>query len=182
MSKLIGPMLLLAAAVTMLGCAQQPAATAAVVEDKTYAVTPPSLKVKAGIISGEVIEMAVTERVDKTSGKVVSPAKLTGKLRLTNTSANQTVRLVSGKIRFIDGQGQAIKLEDTRTEPILRFSSYSNERLDPGQDATQSIDVDFPAEALQAKRLKDIRIELAYIPSPYQEQTVDFTVSIGAGK
>jgi hypothetical protein len=39
--------------------------------------------------------------------------------------------------------------------------------------------VDFPAEALKAKRLKEIRLELAYIPSPYQEETVNFVVSIG---
>jgi hypothetical protein len=44
------------------------------------------------------------------------------------------------------------------------------------------LDVEFPAEALKAKKLKEIRLELAYIPSPYQEETVNFTVSIGEGK
>jgi hypothetical protein len=39
--------------------------------------------------------------------------------------------------------------------------------------------VDFPAEALKAKKLKEIRLELAYIPSPYQEEAVNFIVSIG---
>ena len=53
---------------------------------------------------------------------------------------------------------------------------------DPGQEATQSLDVEFPAEALKAKRLKEIRLEFAYIPSPYQEEMVSFAVSIGAGK
>ena len=38
---------------------------------------------------------------------------------------------------------------------------------DPGQEASQPLDVDFPAEALKAKKLKEIRLELAYIPSPY---------------
>jgi hypothetical protein len=42
--------------------------------------------------------------------------------------------------------------------------------------------VDFPAAALKAKKLKEIRLELAYIPSPYQEETVNFTVSIGEGE
>jgi len=72
-----------------------------------------------------------------------------------------------------------MKLEETRTEPTIKFATYGSERLDPGQDATQSVDVDFPAEALKAKKLKEIRIELAYIPSPYKEETVNFTVSIG---
>ena len=53
---------------------------------------------------------------------------------------------------------------------------------DPGQEATQSLDVEFPAEALKAKMLKEIRLEFAYIPSLYQEETVNFAVSIGASK
>ena len=184
MSKWIGLTVLAAAvAVMALGCAQQPSATAAGVEEKTYKVTPASMTVKAGILTGEVTEMKVTERIEKGSDRVVSPAKLTGTLRLKNTSANQTVRLIEGKLLYIDAQGQPIKLEDARAEPTLKFGAYgNNDRLDPGQEATQSLDVDFPAEALKAKRLKEIRLELAYIPSPYREETVNFSVSIGEGK
>ena len=171
-----------AMAVITAGCSQGPSGTAAVIEDKTYTVTPASVNVKAGIVTGQVTEMKVTERVEKGSGRVVSPAKLTGTLKLKNTSANETVRLIAGKIQYIDAQGQPIKLEGTRTEPTLKFATYGSERLDPGQDATQSLDVEFPAEALKAKKLKEIRLELAYIPSPYREETVNFTVSIGEGK
>ena len=162
-----------------LGPAQKPAATAAVIEDKTYTVTPASMKVKAGIITGEVTDLKVTERVEKGSDRVVSAATLSGMLRLKNTSTNQTVRLVAGKIQYIDAQGQPIDLEMARTQPAVKFAASGSERLDPGQEATQSLDVDFPAEALKAKRLKEIRLELAYIPSPYTEETVNFTVSIG---
>jgi uncharacterized membrane protein YeaQ/YmgE (transglycosylase-associated protein family) len=163
----------------VLGPAPQPAATAAVIEDKTYTVTPAAMKVKAGIVTGEVTEMQVTERVEQISGRVVSAAKLTAKLVLKNSSANQTVRLVTGTIQYIDVQGQPIKLEESRTAPTVKFATYNSDRLDPGQEATQSLDVDFPAEALKAKKLKEIRLELAYIPSPYHEETVNFIVSIG---
>jgi hypothetical protein len=163
----------------LVGRSGQPAATAAVVEDKTYSVTPATMKVKAGIVSGDITEMKITERIEQGTGRVVAPAKLTAKVVLKNGSANQTVRLVAGKIQYIDAQGQPIKLEESRTEPTLKFSTYNAERLDPGQEATQSLDVDFPAEALKAKKLKEIRLDLAYIPSPYHEQTVNFIVSIG---
>ena len=183
MSKWIGATILATAvAVMTLGCAQGPSATAVTIGDKTYAVTPASVKVTAGILMGEVTEMKVTERVEKGSDRVVSPAKLTGTLKLKNTSANETVRLVAGKILYIDAQGQPIKLEESRTEPVVKFATYGNERLDPGQDGTQSLDVEFPAKALKAKKLKEIRLELAYIPSPYREESINFTVSIGAGK
>ena len=166
-----------------LAPAPQPAATAAVIEDRTYTVTPAAMKVKAGIVTGEVTNMKVTERVEQGSGRVVASAKLTAIVSLKNSSENQTVRLVAGTIKYIDAQGQPIKLEDTRTEPTLKFATYgSSDRLDPGQEATQSLDVDFPAEALKAQKLKEIRLELAYIPSPYREETIHFIVSIGEGK
>ena len=168
-----------AVAAMTLGCSQQPSGTATVIEDKTYTVTPASVAVKAGILTGEVTEMKVTERVEKGSGRVVSPAKLTGSLKLKNSSKDQAVRLITGKIQYIDTQGQPIRLVEGRTDPLIKFATYGAERLDPGQDATQSVDVDFPAEALKAKKLKEIRLELTYIPSPYKEETVNFTVVIG---
>jgi uncharacterized membrane protein YeaQ/YmgE (transglycosylase-associated protein family) len=165
-----------------LGPVSQPAAVAAAIEERTYAVTPASLKVKAGILTGEITEMKVADRIEKGSDRIVNAAKLTGMLRLKNTSSNQTIRLLDGKLRYIDTQGQPIKLEDGRAEPILKFTQYGSERLDPGHEAFQSLDVEFPAEALKAQRLKEIRLEFAYIPSTYREETVNFAVSIGAGK
>lgn len=61
----------------------------------------------------------------------------------------------------------------------LKFQTYGTDRLDPGPEATQSLDVDFPAEALKAKKLREIRLELVYIRSPYHEETVKFIVAIG---
>jgi len=48
-----------------------------------------------------------------------------------------------------------------------------------GQEATQPMDVDFPAEALRAKRVKEIRLDLVYIPVPYRDETVRLNVTIG---
>jgi uncharacterized membrane protein YeaQ/YmgE (transglycosylase-associated protein family) len=179
----LGTALVAIVAWLILGPVQQPAATATPIEERTYAVKPAALNVKAGIVSGELTELRVTERVEKGSDRIVTAAKLTGTLRLKNTSANQTVRLLEGKLLYIDPKGQPIKLEAARTEPTFKFAAYgSSERLDPGQEAIQPLDVDFPAEALQPKGLKEIRLEFAYIPSPYREETVNFAVSIGPGK
>ena len=114
-----------------LGPVSQPAAVAAAIEEKTYAVTPASMKVKAGIVTGEITEMKVAERVEKGSDRIVTAAKLTGTLRLKNTSTNQTVRLLEGKLRYIDTQGQPIKLENARSEPTLKFATYGSESISP---------------------------------------------------
>jgi hypothetical protein len=171
-----------ATAAMTAGCSPPSTAVAATINEKVYTVTPDSLKVRAGIVSGEVTEMKVMERVEESSGKVATPAKLTGKLVLRNVSADQTVRLIGGKILYIDSLGQPIKLDDNRTEPTIRIAqSYgsSSDRLDPGQDATHVLDAEFPAAALKAKKLKEIRLDLAYIPSPYKQESLKFPVSIG---
>jgi hypothetical protein len=157
-------------------------AGAFVIEDKTYAVTPASMTVKCGIITGEISDLRVTERIDKDSNRVVSPAKLTGTLRLENSSANRAVHLVETKFLFIDAQRQPIKLEAARADPRVTFTTHGEERLDPGQESSQALEVEFPVEALKANKLKEIRLELSYIPSPFREETVNFGVSIGAGK
>jgi len=169
-------------ATTVVGCSKQESAATPVVNDKVYSVTPDSAKVVAGIVTGELTEMKVTERVEEGTGRVVDPAKLTGKLVLKNTSADQTVRLIAGNILYIDVQGQPIKLKEGRTEPTISIaSSYgSAERLDPGKEVTQTVDANFPVEALKAKKLKEIRLGLSYIPSPFMEEKLDFTVSIAA--
>ena len=168
-------------AATMAGCSPQPKAAAAVVKDKVYTVTPDTLTVKAGMVSGEVTELKVTERVEEGTGKVETPAKLSGKLVLKNNSSDQSMRLVAGRISYIDAQGKPLKLEDNRTEPTLRVSSSygTTDRLDPGQDSAQAVDAEFPAAALKAKRLKEIRMELTFIPTPFREATLTFPVSIG---
>src|SRR4030095_8477112 len=64
----LGAALVAAVGWMILGPSVQPAATATSVgEDKTYAVTPAAMKVKAGIVTGEVTAMKVTERVEQGS-------------------------------------------------------------------------------------------------------------------
>lgn len=164
-----------------LGCSPKQAVAAPAINDKIYSVTPASLTVRAGVLTGVVTDMKVTERVEEGTGRIASPAKLTGTLVLKNISTDQSVRLVDAKILYIDAQGNRIKLEKDRTEPTIKVAaSYgSSDRLDPGQNTTQLVDVDFPVAALKAKKLKDIRVDLSYIPSQYKEEKLSFAVSIG---
>lgn len=171
-----------AVAAALLGCTpQQPRALTAI-EDKVYPVTPTAMTVKTGIVTAELTEMKVTERVEKESGKIDTPAKLSATLKLVNSSSDQTVRLIGGKMVYIDMQGQPIKVEEARTEPVIRFTSVSSSQLDPGQDATQSIDVDFPTEALKTKKLKQIRLDLTYAPTAYRQETANVVVSISGSE
>jgi len=183
-TRLAAGSLTTALALTILGCTTKPQAPEAVAEDKVFAVTPAQEQVKAGIITGEMADMKVTERVEKASGQVDTPPQLTGTLTLKNSSSDQSASAIAGKVQYIGADGKPIALEDGRSNLSISPNSYGtgSERLDPGQDTTTSVNVDFPAAALAAKKLKEIRLELTYIPSAYKDETVDLPVSIAAGR
>jgi hypothetical protein len=172
-----------AASAMLAACTPQAPTAMAAVNDKVYTVTPSAMQVKAGIVTGDVTDMKVTERVEDGTGRVATPAKLTGKLSLKNTSSDQTMRLIGGKISYIDMQGKPIAMEDNRTAPSVQVASTgyssSSDRLDPGQSSSHMLDAEFPVAALKAKNLKEVRLELAFIPSQFREETLNFTVSIG---
>ena len=168
-----------AIAAALGGCSTKSPTAAAVIEDRMYPLTPAAMTVKTGIVTAELSEMKVTERVEKGSGRVDTPAKLTAKLKLTNASSDQTVRLISGKLLYLDTQGQPIKVEEARIEPVMRFSSMSSSQLDPGQDTSQSIDVDFPTAALKGKKLGRIRLDIVYAPTAYRQETASVAISLG---
>lgn len=175
-------MLAAAAATALAGCSPPTTEKSAVIEDKIYVVAPDQIKLQTGILLGEVTEMTVVERVEQGTGRVDSAAKLKGKLKLTNGSTDQSVKLINGRILFIDEQGQPILVDDKRTEPRIAFSgSYNSpDRLDPGQDTTQDVDVNFPAEALKGKALKEIRLEVEYLPTAYRKDTASFNVTVNS--
>ncbi len=169
-------------AVVTMGCAQRQPEAVTAIEERVYAVTPASIEIQTGIMKGQLTEMRVTERVEKESGKVVSPAKLSGKLVLTNNSVDQTVRLIEGQIRFVDATGQPMNPEDKQIQSAaVKFTGYGTaERLDPGESATQSVDVDVPAEALKADAMKGMQLDLVYLPASYRMERMSLPMTLGA--
>ncbi len=136
---------------------------------QAFAITPASAPVRAGIVAGEIAELRVKDG---------DAARLLGTLFLRNTSERHSVRLVSGTIRFLDSRWSPIRFHDGRTAASFTFSASGTERLDPGHEARQGVEVPCPAEALEAGALKGLRLEIAYVSSPVREEAVSFAVSI----
>src|SRR5258708_32100645 len=97
-------------------------------EDKTYTLTPVSVTVQAGIVTGEVADLQVAKRVEP---------RLTGTLRLRNTSASHSVRLVAGKNQYLDDQWQPMKLGDAPTDAKFPFPAPGKVRRRPRLAAAQ---------------------------------------------
>jgi hypothetical protein len=160
---------------------QGPSLASVAFEEKSYTITPAAVEVHAArIIAGEITDMRVVQRVERISGRVISPPRLMGTLRLWSSSMTHSVRLVVAKIQYLDDQWCPIKLDDSRTHGTFKFATDGIEWIDPGQKAIHAIDVAFPAEALKARKLARLRLEIGYVSSPYREEMVSFAVSIGS--
>jgi hypothetical protein len=169
------------AALALAACGQQAGQSttaAAQPVEKTFTLTPSTTQMKVDFLVGQLQQLTITERLDAKTGSVVDAPELRGTLKIKNTSHDQAARLTAGKLVFLDAKGQVIPLSKERGEAALTFNAYEAQRLDPGQEISQSIDVPFPRAGLQADGVQTVRLDLTYLPAPVREQSVDTPVSL----
>ena len=173
-----------AVAAGVAGCSNKgPEASAPQVSEKVFNVTPATVKVKAGIVGGELSGMRVTERVEEGTGRVDYGPRLSGRLVLRNLSRDQSVLVDGGKLFYADSADQPIAMPAESSAPTIRLGDSYNTtsaRLDPGQELTRDIDVDFPGEALKAGKLREIRVQLHYTAAPFRRDLLEFPVALSA--
>ncbi len=164
----------------LAACSQQQVQSSAAPEPvtKTFTLTPGATPVKVDFLTGQLQNLTVTERVDPKTGKPVDRPELRGTLKLTNGSSDQSVRLLTGKLLFLDGKGQVIPIAKGRGDTSFNFNSYETQRLDPGKETSVSIDIPFPQAGLQANNLQNVRVDLTYLPTEYKEQAVTVPVAV----
>lgn len=168
-------------ALTLAACSQQSGQTAVAPtsqEEKSFTLTPDSTSVKIAFLTGQLQDLRITERVERGTGKMVDPPWLHATLKLVNVSTDQAARLISGKLLYLDAQGNPIALAKDRRDTSFTFSTYQTDRLDPGMETSQAIEVPFPTTAVKEKELRGIRLQLTYTPLPYKEESVTIPVSL----
>jgi hypothetical protein len=160
------------------GCSQEQTASEPRIIEQTAALAPATLPVTIGPLNGELSELSVLRRVDESTGNTVYAPQLRGTLILRNTSEDVAVRLVGGQVTYLGAEGKPIALAAGRGDTAFSFSTYSNERLDPGKETRHSLDLPFPAGAFEGG-LRQIKLDLDYLPIPYQEGTVTVGMTVG---
>ncbi len=148
-------------------------------EDKTIALKPESGTWKVGLLVGEFQKPRVDERVEQGTGKIVDPPMLRATVKLTNTSSDQTVRIMSGKVEYLGPDGKAIPLSEQRRDTSFTFNAYQSESLDPGKETSTQIEVPFPTAALANNELRSIRVDLKYTALPFRDEHVDVPTTVG---
>ena len=170
-------------AVLALGVAacsqQQNQSTAATTQpvEKSYTLVS-SAPMKVDFLTGQFEGLTITERIDPKTNDVVDRPELRGTLKLKNDSKDQSARLLGGSLVFLDAKGQVIPVGKDRGDTSFTFSAYETQRLDPGKETSQMIDVPFPRAGLKAGEIHSIRLDLNYLPSVYRAQSVDYPVSL----
>ena len=96
-------------------------------------------------------------------------------LTMSNDSRDHAARLLGGKIEYIDETGKPIAMTGTS----FMFMKVAANRLDPGQTVSQPIEIAFPPTALKPDTLREVSLELTYLPIPYQTDTVSVPVYLG---
>jgi len=167
-------------AIGVAACSQQQSqSTAATTQpvEKSYTLVS-SAPMKVDFLTGQFEGLTITERLDPKTNDVVDRPELRGTLKLTNDSKDQSARLLGGSLVFLDAKGQVIPVGKDRGDTSFTFSAYETQRLDPGKETSQMIDVPFPRAGLKAGEIHSIRLDLNYLPSVYRAQSVDYPVSL----
>jgi hypothetical protein len=153
----------------------QSAAASSQLDEKTILLKPSVTFVKSSFLTGELRDLRVVERVEHGTGKAVSTPLLRATLTVTNDSESQAARLLGGKIDYIDSKGMQIQIAHT----AFPFIGVPSDRLDPGMHTSQVIDVPFPSAALNPNAIREVSLELIYLPITYREDTVKIPVYLG---
>jgi hypothetical protein len=167
-------------ALGVAACSQQQSQStvaAAQPVEKSYTLAS-GAPMRVDFLTGRFEGLTITERIDPKTKDVVDRPELRGTLKLKNDAKDQSARLLGGRLVFLDAKGQVIPIAKDRGDTSFTFSAYETQRLDPGQETAQTIDVPFPRAGLQAGEIHAIRLDLNYLPTAYRAQSVDYPVSL----
>jgi hypothetical protein len=143
--------------------------------EKVIPLKPSVTFVRASFLTGEIVGLRVVEKIQPETGTVVGSPMLEATLTVSNDSRDHAARLLGGKIEYIDATGKLIPMAGTS----FVFTVKTPDRLDPGQSVSQPIAIAFPLVALKPDALREVSLELTYLPIPYQTDTVNVPVYLG---
>jgi hypothetical protein len=130
-------------------------------------------------LAGGPQDLKGTERVAHGTGKVVEPPRLHATLKLENALTDPRARFLVGKVEYVDVVGKPIASPEVRSDTSFTLPSYQPDCPGPGMDVLQGAEVPSPSPALLGRKLRDIRLDLTFIPMASKEQTVQVHVSAG---
>ncbi len=163
-------------ALGLAACSGQPSAAARPVR-KLFTLTPRTPAVTLGFLTAQLLEVTIRDGVDSKGGGATGQPDLHATLLVRNRSADQSARLIRGRLIYLDAKGQRIPLPRARGSTSFDFPPFDT-RLAPGRKTSLVIDVPFPRTGLQPNTLRSVRLSLTYLPTPFLRQAANVPVAV----
>jgi hypothetical protein len=161
-------LLSLSLVIGLLGCAKEKKVETPKQERITKNLVPPKAEVKGQNFLVELSDLQAAMNVDIASKEIVETPTLRGHIKITNQSKD-ILDIQGITLEYLDEAGKPIIFKSG--EKISKVSSYWK-AIKPGENFEGSIDATIPRTAIKEKALGKIEINMVYIPSPLERETL----------
>jgi hypothetical protein len=155
-------------AIGFFGCAREKKAEAPKQEQVTKNLVPPKAEVKGQNFLVDLSGLQLVMQEDTASKKIVETPSLQGNIKITNQSQD-VMAIQAVTVEYLDEAGKPIGFESG--EKIAKANLYLS-TLKPGETTEGSLDVTIPKKAIEGKTLAKMEINVVYIPSPLNRETL----------
>jgi hypothetical protein len=160
----------LCVAIGFLGCAKEQKVEAPKQERITKNLVPSKAEVRGQNFLVELSDLEVVMDVDKASKEIVETPSLRGHIKITNQSKD-ILDIQAVTLEYLDESGKPIPFKSG--EKIAKVSLFLK-AIKPEEITEGSLDVTIPRMAIKEKALGKIEINLVYVPSPLNRETLTF--------
>lgn len=159
--------------IAFFGCAKEK-----VEEPKQERITkkliPPKAEVKGTNFLIEVSDLEVITIQDKASKEIVDTPNLRGRIKITNKS-NDNLDIQALTLEYLDVAGKPIDFQPG--EKITKANLYF-QVIEPEKSFGGQLDVTIPMKAIKENTLGKIEVNLVYVASPLNRETITFPEKI----
>jgi hypothetical protein len=174
-SKKIFTVIALCLAIGIFSCAKERKVEAPTQEQITKNLVPPKAEVKGQNFLVELSDLQVLTTVDIASKKIVETPSLRGHIKITNKSKD-ILDIQAVTLEYMDEAGKPIPFQSG--EKISKVSLFFRP-IKPEEITEGSLDdVTIPRVAIKEKALGKIEINLVYVPSPLNRETLTLSEKI----
>ncbi|MBN1102630.1 MAG: hypothetical protein JXL84_04355 [Deltaproteobacteria bacterium] len=164
----------LSTAIGFFGCTAEKKVEGPKQEQITKKLIPPKAEVKGQNFLIELSDLEVVTIQDAASKEIVETPKLAGRIKITNKSKdNLDIQAVT--LEYLDIAGKPIDFESG--EKITKVSLYLK-IIKPEESFDGRLDVTIPKRAVKEKALGKIEMNLVYVASPLNRETVTLSQKI----
>ena len=155
-------------AIGILGCSTDKKVEAPKQESVEKNLVPPKAELKGPNFAVELSNLKVAMVIDTASKAITETPNLRGHIKITNQSKDN-LDIQGITVEYLDEAGKPIAYKSaekiTKVYPFWRI-------LKPEEIAEGNLDTTIPANAVKAKSLSKIQVDLVYVPSPLSRDTM----------